>query len=100
MADVAVARGARDRGGTAARSRSRQMLAMMIGCGLVFLLIGLGLVVNASLSVSTQAQLRADGQTTIADVVDAYGQLRRLAFAHAGIIRTIVRFGNICRARR
>ena len=47
------------------------MVALMIGCGLFFLLIGLGLVVNSSLSVSTRAQLRADGQTILADVLDA-----------------------------
>ena len=54
-----------------ARPRSRQMLAMLIGCGLCFLLIGLGLVVNSSLFISSQAQLRADGQTIAADIVDA-----------------------------
>ena len=71
MAQVAAGIGIRDRGGTAARPRSRQMLALMIGCGLFFLLIGLGLVVNAALAASTQAQLRTDGQTIVADVVDA-----------------------------
>lgn len=71
MAQVAAGMGIRDRGGTVTRPRSRQMLALMIACGLFFLLIGLGLIVNASLLVSTQAQLRADGQTIMADVVDA-----------------------------
>ena len=47
------------------------MLALMIGCGLFFLLIGLGLIVSASQFVSTQAQLRTDGQTIMADVIDA-----------------------------
>src|SRR5262245_19474297 len=71
MVQAAAGMEIRDRGGTGVRARSRQMLEMMIGCGLFFLLIGLGLIVNASLSVSTQAQLRADGQTIMADVVDA-----------------------------
>ena len=71
MAQVAVGMGIRDRGGTVARPRSRQMLAMMIGCGLFFLLIGLALIVHSSQFVSTQAQLRADGQTIAADVLDA-----------------------------
>ena len=71
MAQLAAGMGIRDRGGPVARPRSRQMLAMMIGSGLFFLLIGLGLVVNSSLFVSTQAQLRDGGQTIVADVVDA-----------------------------
>jgi len=61
----------RDRGGTETRSHSRQVLAMMVGSGLFFLLIGLGIVVTSGLFVSTQAQLRADGQTIVADVLDA-----------------------------
>ena len=52
-------------------SRSRQTLTMMIGSSLLFLLVGLGLVASAISSVSTGARLRAEGQTIVADVVDA-----------------------------
>ena len=71
MAQIAANIGARDQGGPQTHPRSHQMMALMIATGLFFLLIGLGLIVNSSLSVSTQAQLRDDGKTFMADVVDA-----------------------------
>src|SRR5215213_8815831 len=52
-------------------SNSRQKWAMTIGGGLLLLLIGIGLVVSSVFSVSTTARLQADGQTIVADVVDA-----------------------------
>jgi hypothetical protein len=52
-------------------TRSRQLVPIMIGSSLLFLLIGLGLIASASFSVSTSAQLRADGRTITAEVVDA-----------------------------
>ena len=64
--------GTGDRGGSGSTSRphSGQTLVMMIGGGLILLLIGLGLIASSALSASTQAKLRADGKTIVADVVD------------------------------
>ena len=71
MAYPATGPRVRDGGGAPARSRGRQMLAAMLGVGLLFLLIGLGLVISSTLSISAKAQLRADGHAIVADVLDA-----------------------------
>lgn len=52
-------------------SHNRQHRTLLIGSSLVFLLIGLGLIAGVTLFISTAARLRAEGQTIVADVVDA-----------------------------
>src|SRR5262245_50379782 len=71
MAYQAMGPGTWNGGGTPPTTRSRQTLATMIGGGVLLLLIGLGLIGSATLSASTQAQLRAEGKTIVADVLDA-----------------------------
>jgi hypothetical protein len=53
------------------RAHNRQMFLTMIGGGLILLLVGLGLIGTAALYASKQAQLREEGKTIIADVIDA-----------------------------
>jgi len=52
-------------------SNSRQNAMLMIGSSVLFLLIGLGLVASATIFTSTTARLRTEGQTIVAEVVDA-----------------------------
>ena len=70
MAYQAIGPGIRDGGGTTPPAQSRQMRAMMIGGGMLLLLIGLGLIGSATLFASKQAQLREEGTTIVADVLD------------------------------
>jgi hypothetical protein len=52
-------------------SSSRRNAMLMIGSSVIFLLIGLGLVAGSTFFISTTARLRTEGQTIVADVVDA-----------------------------
>src|SRR5215217_4085724 len=70
MAYQAIGPGVRGGGGTTPPAQSRQMLAMMIGGGVLLLLIGLGLIGSATLFASKQAQLRDEGKTIVANVLD------------------------------
>jgi hypothetical protein len=71
MAYPATGPGVRVGPPTEARSGRGQHLAATIGGGLLFLLIGAAILANAMFSVSTRAQLQAEGRTITAEVVDA-----------------------------